>query len=95
MASHRPSERSRGQAAVETALVMPLLVFLLLGTLQLFLVLQARVLAEYAVFRATRSGSVGYGSCTRMRQAALLALLPSYETFLGRAVSYRGGLSAA
>jgi hypothetical protein len=68
---------------VEAALTLPLVVFLVLGTLQLFLMLQARVLAHYAVFRATRAGAVGYGDCERMTHAAVLALLPSFHSFLG------------
>ena len=67
----------RGQAAVEAALTLPLVVFMALGTLQLFLMLQARVLTEYAAYQATRSGSMRHGDCGPMTDAALLALLPS------------------
>ena len=71
-----------GQAAVESALTLPLVVFLLLGTTQLFLLLQARVLAEYAVFRAVRVGSTNSAQCRPMMDAAVLALLPSFKTYL-------------
>ncbi len=67
-----------GQAAVEAALTLPLTLFLVLGTLQLFMTLQARVLAHYAVARATRAGSVDHAYCTPMSQVALAALLPSF-----------------
>jgi hypothetical protein len=67
-----------GQAAVEAALTLPLTVFLLLGTLQLFLLLQARVLTEYAAFRAVRTGVVKHGDCEAMTHAAIAALLPSF-----------------
>ncbi len=50
--------RESGQALVEAALTLPLTVFLILGTLQLFLLLQARTLTEYAAFLAVRKGSV-------------------------------------
>jgi hypothetical protein len=73
----------RGQAAVEAALTLPLTIFLMLGTLQLFLVLQGRIMAEYAAFRAVRSGSVNHGNCTAMTHAAILALLPTFDSFLG------------
>jgi hypothetical protein len=63
---------------VEAAITLPLTVFLILGTLQLFLLLQARALTEYAVFRAVRTGSVQYGSCEAMTHAAIAALLPSF-----------------
>jgi len=67
----------RGQAAVEAALTLPLVVFMLLGTLQLFLVMQGRILAQYAAFRAVRAGVVNHGDCRVMSDAALGALLPS------------------
>lgn len=76
-------KRDSGQAAVESALTLPLTVFLMLGMLQLFQVLQARVLAEYAVFRAVRVGSTNGAKCGPMMDAALLVLLPSFRTFLG------------
>lgn len=66
-----------GQAAVETALTMPLTVFLLLGVLQLSMMLQARIMAQYAVYQAVRAGSLNKGDCRKMQQAALVALLPT------------------
>ncbi|MCP3163275.1 TadE/TadG family type IV pilus assembly protein [Myxococcus qinghaiensis] len=85
---------------VEAAITLPLVVFLLLGTLQLFLMLQARVLAQYAAFQATRAGSVAHGECERMTHAAILALLPSFHSFLGMSsatdtVRHGGGSNAA
>ncbi|MFY2556282.1 TadE/TadG family type IV pilus assembly protein [Corallococcus terminator] len=85
---------------VEAAITLPLVVFLLLGTLQLFLMLQARVLAQYAAFQATRAGSVAHGECERMTHAAILALLPSFHSFLGLSsstdtVRHGGGSGAA
>jgi hypothetical protein len=76
--------RERGQATVEAAISLPLVVFLFLGTLQLFLMHQGRILAEYAAFRATRVGSTNHANCQRMRDAAVLSVLPSVETYLGR-----------
>lgn len=75
----------RGQAAVEAALTLPVSVFLILGTLQLFMMLQGRVMAEYAAFKAVRAGSVNHGECEAMNHAAILALMPSYHSFLGNA----------
>ncbi len=71
-----------GQAMVESALTLPLTIFLLLGTLQLFLLLQARVLAEYALFRAVRVGSTNHARCKPMMDAAVVVLLPSFRTYL-------------
>lgn len=70
--------RDGGQAAVETAITLPLFLFMVLGTLQLFLMLQARLMAEHAVFNATRTGALSSGRCARMKHAALLTLLPTF-----------------
>jgi hypothetical protein len=75
--------RESGQAAVETALTMPLTLFMVLGSLQLFMLLQGRLMAEHAVYKAVRSGVVNHGDCTAMTHAAVAALLPSFTSFLG------------
>ena len=67
---------------METALTLPLTLFLMLGTLQLFLMLQARVLTEYAVFRAVRVGTSNSAKCRPMMDAAVVVLLPTFRTFL-------------
>ena len=77
MRSQVPRAES-GQAAVEAALTLPLAVFLVLGALQLFLMLQARLMAEHAAFRAVRAGSLSQGSCRRMLHASLATLLPTF-----------------
>lgn len=82
MASSSPTES--GQAAVEAALTLPLALFMILGALQLFLMMQGRIIAQYAVARATHIGSVKHGECTAMRHAAVAALLPSFSSFLGK-----------
>lgn len=69
--------RESGQAAVEAAITLPLTLFLVLGALQLFLMLQARIFAEYAAFAAVRSGTVHHGNCEPMLHAAVAALLPT------------------
>jgi hypothetical protein len=66
-----------GQAGIEAALTMPLVVFLLLGALQLFMLLQARIAAQYAVYKATRAGSLMHGDCEAMTHTAIAALLPT------------------
>lgn len=75
--------RESGQAAVETALTLPLVLFVLLGSLQLFLLSQSRLLAQYAVFQATRVGSLNHGACKPMTHAAILSVLPAVHSFLG------------
>jgi TadE-like protein len=88
---HPPRGRESGQAAVEAALTLPLVIFLVLGTLQLFMMLQGRIIAEYAAFQAVRAGSRNHGDCVPMVHAALAGLLPSVTPYLGGS----GGGSAA
>ncbi|MBX7100065.1 MAG: pilus assembly protein [Myxococcaceae bacterium] len=76
--------RARGQAAVAAALTLPLAVFMMLGTLQLFALLQARILAQYAATRAARAGSVNFGSCKAMEQAAIAVLVPVLDRGFAR-----------
>lgn len=81
------SERESGQAAVETAITMPLALFLVLGITQLFMLMQGRLFAEHAAYMAARVGAVQRGNCEAMRHAAVLALLPNFQTFLGGGTS--------
>jgi hypothetical protein len=70
------AEPQSGQAAVETALVLPLFVFLLLGILQLGLMHHARLLTKYAAYKAVRAGALHSASMGKMERAALAVLLP-------------------
>lgn len=74
---------------METALTMPLALFMVLGTLQLFMLLQGRLFAEHAAWAAARVGSVRHGDCKAMTHAAMAALLPSFTSFLGEATEGR------
>jgi hypothetical protein len=72
-----PPSRESGQAAVEAALVVPMMVFLVLGIIQLTMMHHARLMTEYAAYRAARAGIVNHGHCEIMGDAALVALLPT------------------
>jgi TadE-like protein len=71
-----------GQAMVEAALVLPLTVALILCTIQITQLQQARLLVEYAAFNAARAGIVQNGDAGSdgatgpMHDAAALSLLP-------------------
>ena len=83
-------KRARGQAAVETALTMPLLLFMVLGTMQLFLLIQGRILTQYAAGRATRLGAMNFGKCDPIIQSAIAILLPAINSGFAR-----GGIDGA
>lgn len=83
--------REEGQAVVEAAIVLPALIFLLLLTIQLTQLQQARIMVEYAAFSAARTGIVLNGDNGKsngfdgpMHDAAVLAVLPTF----GRADSF-------
>lgn len=63
-----------GNALVESAIVLPLWILLFLCILQLALLGRARLLAEYAAFRAARAGIVWGGDPERMQRAAIHTL---------------------
>jgi Flp pilus assembly protein TadG len=72
----RPFSRQSGQAAVETAIVMPLFVFTVLGIMQLSLLHQARLLTKYAAYKAARSGAINRVNQKAMENAAVAVMLP-------------------
>jgi len=73
-----------GQAMVEAAFVLPLTVALILCTIQITQLQQARVLVEYAAFNAARTGIVQNGNAGTdgvagpMHDAAALSLLSAH-----------------
>jgi hypothetical protein len=81
-----------GQAIVEAAFVLPAMIFIILCTLQLTQIQQARLLTDYAAFNAARAGIVHNGdngssdgfSDGPMYDAAVLSIVPS----LGRSDSF-------
>jgi hypothetical protein len=76
----------QGQAVVEAAILLPLVVFLILMTLQLAMLQQARLMADYAAFAAARTGIVQNGNNGTdnggtdgpMHDAAVFAVLPTF-----------------
>ena len=77
MGQRPQSTRESGQAAVESALVMPMMVFIVLGIIQLTMIQHARIMTEYAAFNAARAGIVWNGNNERMHDAAIMSLLPT------------------
>ncbi|HUJ26518.1 MAG TPA: TadE family protein [Myxococcales bacterium] len=78
-------KREEGQAVVEAAIVLPAMIFLILMTIQVAMLQQARIMAEYAAFSAARTGIVangdngkGDGQDGAMHDAAVLAILPTF-----------------
>jgi hypothetical protein len=85
----------QGQAAVEFGIVVTLVLFMIMGILQLSLIYQARALTQYAAFMAVRSGAVAFGDCSRMTHASIGVLLPAFESFSRGTAPVETELSAA
>ncbi len=69
----------KGQALVESAIVIPLMTFIILGTVQLAMIQHARLMTEYAAFNAARAGIVWNADRFVMENAAIISLLPTFE----------------
>ncbi len=65
-----------GQAAVETALVMPLFLFCMMGFFQIMLMHQARLVTKYAAYKAVRTGALQRNNVPMMTQSALAVVAP-------------------
>lgn len=74
-----------GQAVVESAIVIPLMTFLILGMIQLAMLQHARIMTEYAAFNAARAGIVWNADNIIMENAAIISLLPTYEGLFDQA----------
>jgi hypothetical protein len=64
---------------VESAMVIPLMTFLILGIIQLVMIQHAKIMTEYAAFNAARAGIVWNADQIIMENAAIISLLPTYE----------------
>jgi len=76
MDGREKSRDERGQAMVESAIIIPMYVFLILGLLQLGLIHQARLMTKYAAYKAVRAGALHSADNDAMRETALWALMP-------------------
>jgi hypothetical protein len=63
---------------VESAIVIPLMTFVILGIIQLVMVQHAKIMTEYAAFNAARAGVVWNADGIIMENAAIISLLPTY-----------------
>jgi len=71
--------RETGAAAAETAITIMTFLIVILGIIQLTLMINARLLVNYAAYCAVRAGIVHNGDQHRMEQAAAVALTPLFS----------------
>jgi len=67
---------------VESAIVIPLMTFMILGVLQLTMVQHARIMTEYAAFNAARAGVVWNADPWIMENAAIISVMPTSDRLI-------------
>lgn len=75
---HSPPFPQRGASLVEAVVVIPLLLFIVLGVLQTAMVFYAKSNLNYAAHEAARAGSVNNASVASINLAFYKALVPYY-----------------
>lgn len=74
----RQSRRQAGQATVEYLYVLPILLILLLGSLQFIFIYQAKQTLNYATFNGTRNGALNSGKMAAIQDGVIAGLAPLF-----------------
>ena len=69
----------RGAAIVETLIVMPVLVIVILGAIQMAMIYEAKATLNHATLQAARSGAVNNADINSIRAGLARGLLPLYS----------------
>lgn len=72
---HRLRREERGVTAIEFALIVPVLLLLVLGTIEISLVMFAQSVMESATFNASRLGKTGFVASGSTQQAGIVGML--------------------
>lgn len=75
--------RMRGASMVEFIIVLPILLLLCLGIVQLGLLYQAKATLDYASLQAARAGALGHGRGEAMRNGLARGLAPLFAHSTG------------
>lgn len=71
--------RQRGQATIEYLYVLPILLLLFLGSLQIVFIYEAKQTLNYATFVATRAGALNKGSMSSIQAGLASGLAPLFS----------------
>jgi hypothetical protein len=86
--------RQDGQAAAETAVVIMTFLMTVLGIIQISLIMNAKLMTNYAAYCAARAGIVYNGNQRKMEQAAAIALSPLFtKSARGLLFGYAAGFA--
>lgn len=68
----------KGQAMTEFIIVIPVLILLIFGTIQIAFIYSAKLTLNYATFQAARLAAVNHASYSAMRRGLIRGLAPMY-----------------
>ncbi len=71
---------SSGQAMVEFIIVIPVLILLIFGAIQIGLIYSAKTTLNYAVFQSARLGAVNNATYSSLRRGLIRGLAPLYTS---------------
>lgn len=71
---------NRGQAMIEFLVVIPVLILLIFGAIQIGLIYSAKTTLNYATFQAARLAAVNNASYSSMRRGLIRGLAPLYTS---------------
>ena len=78
--SDRSDSRQRGHAMTEFVIVIPVLILLIVGTIQIGLIYSAKVTLNYATFQSARLGATNNATYSALRRGLIRGLAPLYTT---------------
>jgi TadE-like protein len=78
MKSNRKGFQHRGQAMTEFIIVIPVLILLIFGTIQIAFIYSAKQTLNYATFQSARLAAVNHASYSAMRRGLIRGLAPLY-----------------
>jgi hypothetical protein len=74
------NKRSNGQAPTEFIIVIPVLILLIFGSIQIAFIYSAKPTLNYATFQAARLAAVNHASYGSLRRGLIRGLAPLYTT---------------
>jgi hypothetical protein len=79
MLAERMTSREQGQATVEFLYVVPILLILLLASLQFVFIYEAKQTLNYATFAGTRAGALNHGDMAAIQDGLISGMTPLFN----------------
>ena len=78
LASSRSAFRSRGQAMIEFVIIIPVLLLLIFGAVQIAFIYSAKTTLNYATFQAARVGATNHATYSALRRGLIRGMAPLF-----------------